>query len=92
MLVGVTPALKELKQGIKHMDEREHIVYKIVLDLLGAYLSANEAPLFTKYRNKYLPLSLAFYKKLSNEDVRALNATVKVIINDNEELKRIGML
>eukprot|EP00351_Strombidinopsis_sp_SopsisLIS2011_P001583 CAMPEP_0116874408 /NCGR_PEP_ID=MMETSP0463-20121206/5858_1 /TAXON_ID=181622 /ORGANISM="Strombidinopsis sp, Strain SopsisLIS2011" /LENGTH=85 /DNA_ID=CAMNT_0004517999 /DNA_START=519 /DNA_END=776 /DNA_ORIENTATION=+ len=56
MLVDVIPDLKELKKGIKHMHYREHIVYKIVLDLLGSYLKATERPIYRQYRSKYLTL------------------------------------
>jgi hypothetical protein len=37
-MVTVVPDIKQLRQGIRHRKEKEHIVYKIVLDVLAHYL------------------------------------------------------
>ena len=37
-LVAIVPTLKQIKTGMKHRQSKEHIVYKIVLDVLAHYL------------------------------------------------------
>jgi hypothetical protein len=36
--------MKELYQGLKKRNTKENVVYKIVLDVLGAYLRDNDLP------------------------------------------------
>lgn len=82
----------ELKQGIKIMKPREHIVYKIVLDLLGAYMKIHDGPIFKQYRYKYLPLCKMFYKKLEEEEVKNINLAIKTIVQSNSDLKGFNLV
>ena len=41
-LVAIVPALKQIRVGLKHRQAKEHIVYKIVLDVLAHYLKEFE--------------------------------------------------
>jgi hypothetical protein len=43
-LLGIIPSLKELRKGLAHRLEKENIVYKIVLDVLGHHLRDSDSP------------------------------------------------
>jgi hypothetical protein len=41
-LLGIVPNMSELARGLRKREAKENVVYKIVLDVLGAYLKDNE--------------------------------------------------
>ena len=51
------------------MHHKEHLVYKIVIDLLGSYLKQFDSPDSRIYHDEYLPLAIDFYKKIKDEDL-----------------------
>jgi len=36
--IEILPSISEIQKGIKYMQDKEIIIYKIVLDIIGAYL------------------------------------------------------
>jgi len=57
-LFGITPTVKELKVGLKSINENEFLVYKVLIDLLASYFSVFEGPPKTIYLKEILPLRL----------------------------------
>eukprot|EP00350_Pseudokeronopsis_sp_OXSARD2_P010740 CAMPEP_0170543600 /NCGR_PEP_ID=MMETSP0211-20121228/2662_1 /TAXON_ID=311385 /ORGANISM="Pseudokeronopsis sp., Strain OXSARD2" /LENGTH=217 /DNA_ID=CAMNT_0010847019 /DNA_START=97 /DNA_END=750 /DNA_ORIENTATION=- len=76
-MIQIVPDLKELKQGLKVMQGKEGIVYRLIFDVLGVYLREQDGPLYHRYQKKFLPLVIKFYQSLSLEEVKEINEMVK---------------
>jgi hypothetical protein len=61
----VAPNLQEIRKGLKCMLDKEVIIYKIVLDILGSYIRLFYGLDSRIYTEKYLPTVLDFYKKVN---------------------------
>ena len=71
-LMALIPSPKELKVGIKHMEEKEILIYKCTLDILEAYLQ--EIRKDNKlYQKKLLPLQKTFYKQQTKNSIATMN-------------------
>jgi hypothetical protein len=66
--MGVAPSLHLIKKGIKIMQPKEVIIYKILLDILGSYLRLFFGADSKQYR-KYLDTVICFYQKVSEADL-----------------------
>jgi len=62
--IGVAPKLNELKASIKVMKDKETIIYKILLDILGSYIRLFYGKDSSIYQKKYLPCAIEFYDKI----------------------------
>lgn len=49
------------------MNQKEIIIYKIVIDILGSYIRLFYGPDSKIYLEEYLPTALDFYKKVTKE-------------------------
>ena len=63
----MAPKLKEIRKGIKKMLQKEIIIYKIVLDILGSYIRLFYGLDSKIYLEDYLPTAHDFYKKVSKD-------------------------
>ena len=61
----MAPKLSELKSGIKVMKDKETIIYKILLDILGSYIRLFYGTESSLYQKKYLPCAIEFYEKIN---------------------------
>ena len=59
------------------MEDKETIIYKIVLDILGSYLRVFYGPDSAIYTQKYLPCAIKFYEAC---DARQLSAVCIVLL------------
>jgi len=84
-MIRVTPSCSELRCGIKYLEKNEHIVYKLVLDILFMYhcnsrcaILRNNANLetCTKQLQSLLQLNVLFYKTLSSKQVLLMNSLI----------------
>ncbi len=78
-MIDIVPAMVQLRKGLKLKDSKENIVYRLVFDVLGSFLKANDGPQFKVYTQKFLPLVIEFYKGLTDEEVSELNEIMKEI-------------
>ena len=77
----VAPNLSELKTGITCMKDNEIIIYKIVIDILGSYLRLFYGIGSKEYTLKYLPTSIAFYKKVDSKKLGEAMSTLMESLN-----------
>ena len=62
--IGVAPDLDQIKKGIKRMEAKEAIIYKILLDILGSYLRLFYGTNSKLYTKQYLPTAIEFYNRV----------------------------
>jgi hypothetical protein len=60
----ITPNFKELILGMKYMEKKEYIIYKILLDIDGSYIRNFKGIYPKEYSYKYLKIALFFYSKI----------------------------
>lgn len=73
-LISVIPQCKEMKTYLLknksyHINEKEKLIMKVVIDILEAYYKEYDGPKYKNYRNKLIPLALKFYQKIENEEL-----------------------
>ena len=61
--MNIVPSLKELKQGVRFMEEREAIVYRVIIELLQDYY--NNIDCCEKLKKVY-EIALLFYGKIAS--------------------------
>lgn len=49
--MSIIPKVKELKQAMKMKESKENIVFRIVLDVLGAYWKEYDGPHYKVFKN-----------------------------------------
>ncbi len=72
-LVSVLPSVDKCMRFVKtRRHHRDMVFLKIIIDVLEHFYKQTEAPLFTRYREKVIPLALAFYRSLSNSAIQEM--------------------
>ena len=84
-IIEMAPDVKELSVGIQSMQENEHIVYKLVIDLLRAYFLYFEGSPKPMYMNTVLPLVQRFHATLSDAETDRMNLDLTKV---QEQLKK----
>ena len=70
--MALAPTLREIDQGLKSMQDKEVLIYKVILDILGSYLRLFKGSNSKEYRSDYLKLCLKFYKKINKDELSLL--------------------
>ncbi len=93
-LVAILPSAEQCLQFVEAgRHKRDTVFLKVVIDVLEHYYKQTEAPLFVRYREKVVPLALAFYRSLSPAavlevgcEIRAATARIgtHTDLNDND--------
>lgn len=60
----IVPSITQLKKGMLARNEKENLIYKIVIDIYGTYLKEYDGPTYKVSQN-----STIYYKKLSTTDL-----------------------
>jgi hypothetical protein len=78
--IGVAPKLSEIKVGLKRIQPKEVIIYKILLDILGSYYRLFYG-IDSKSYTKYLTVVLEYYKKVDDKKLAEVVNTLMESLN-----------
>ena len=68
------------------MNQKEHLVYKIVIDVYGSYLKQFDNPDSKLYQEEYLPLAIDFYSRMTAENLTEMHDSLSQLLS-NELIK-----
>lgn len=74
--MAVAPNIAQIRKGIKNMKNKEVIIYKILLDMVGSYIRNFRTVSSRTYQQKYIPAVLEFYNKIDAEDLAEVMKTI----------------
>jgi len=56
-MMTVVPPMKQLKKSFNYC-KKEHVTYKLLIDLYGSSLKITEAPSYDKYTKQVVPFAI----------------------------------
>mmetsp|Transcript_11450 Transcript_11450/g.19367 ORF Transcript_11450/g.19367 Transcript_11450/m.19367 type:complete len:157 (+) Transcript_11450:798-1268(+) len=86
--ISVSPRLKEIRRGIKLMKPQEHMIYKILLDLLGSFIRITHGKTSTLYAKSYLPTVILFYKRVGRLTISQMVMQLKDSLKNLELIQK----